>query len=215
MFITSNSYNCNDLRLGPFRQAVYILVYSIENRSRLKAFQLTIYWKRKLSLLSIYLSYFFFHAGNGQRRNSHLRHHSAVLSFIRHDLHIACHIFQIQVGAPKFNNYADTALCMKKMSVLASDAHSKSLKNAHKKEPNGCKNFKFNCTNLSFLPKYFRKLKIKLLKLKTKWIWNTLVCKLSYFCLISLFVLNLIRKNEKLFCKKKSKQNIKLSQIYF
>lgn len=114
MFITSNSYNCNDIRLGPFRQAVYILVYSIENRSRLKAFQLTIYWKRKLSLLSIYLSYFFFHAGNGQRRNSHLRHHSAVLSFIRHDLHIACHIFQIQVRAPKFNNYADTAICMKK-----------------------------------------------------------------------------------------------------
>lgn len=104
-----------------------------------------------------------------------------------------------------------------KMSVLASDARSKSLKNAHKKEPNGCKNFKFNCTNLSFLPKYFRKLKIKLLKLKAKWIWNTLVCKLSYFCLISSFVLNLIRKNEKLFCKKKKKykQNIKLSQIYF
>lgn len=62
----------------------------------------------------------------------------------------------------------------------------------------------------------FRKLKIKLLKLKTKWIWNTLVCKLSYFCLISSFVLNLIRKNEKLFCKKKIfKQNIKLLQIDF
>ena len=41
-----------------------------------------------LFLLSVY-------TGNGKRPDPYLRHNSAFLPLFHHDLHIACHIFQI------------------------------------------------------------------------------------------------------------------------
>lgn len=190
-------------RLGPFRQAVYTLVYTIENRSRLIAVnnirknktELVIY------LFIIFISFFM------QEMDKDVIHIYVTialfcLSFVMISISLVI-FFKFRYVHRHLINYADTALCMKKCLCWLL-MHILNLWRMHtKKEPNGCKNFKFNCTNLSFLPKYFRKLKIKLLKLKTKWIWNTLVCKLSYFCLISSLVLNLIRKSEKLFLLKK------------
>lgn len=147
--------------------------------------------------LFFYDIYFSFHAGNGQRCHSHLRHHSAFLSFIRHDLHISCHIFQIQVRTLKMlllRTAWKKCMCWLLIHIL-------NLWRMHtKKKPNSCKNFKFNCKNLSLIPKYLRKLKIKLLKLSAKMNLKYTSMQISInFCLKYFFIFCLICKNEKQF----------------